>query len=764
MPSTRFEDEQSKPGPPSLSSLPEEDMKESYKKAHNITDGSYGKTPGIVSGDRQENQVIERSTDRPSSDVSLTLDGIFHWGLVAVAFFAPFMILRHIQEFADLPQSAFIQVGALFLFFVWLLKCVVSKRCLILMSPLNLPVLAFVLWSLASILYAHNKHEGFSAWRPWAASALMFFLVMNGSHEKKHLVQILAVIFISGSLCGLLGIAQHLFGFTWVPQVVPPAATFANKNVAVHFIVLTFPLALGFITNSKRRVWAWMAGAASCLMVVFILYTRTRAAWVAVGVEILLLIVLLARERIRNRGVSYWSRNNGIAVALALAVFFVMINLGPKGFTWRSGEIISRIKTMISYEVEPLERQDSARENIALRIAVWRNTIEMIKDHPWVGLGLGNHKVFYPLYHGKMIKDRKFSVTSQLRRVHNDFLQAFAELGVVGMLLLGWTGFVWIRVTLRLTSSAYSSDVRFWAIGIALGIVGLLVNALFSFPFRRAIPPFYLMVLAGILASFHESQDRRFYAIRQRWVVLCSCVLVFVGLIWVVRFHYLGIRYDRHLYRLMQLERSGDWKGIIARGKQYPVLMSTRSLMGRAYIETGNYEKGIETLKKLVEAYPNFLNAFVNMGVAYERMGDHANALQTYERVLFIKPDYPTALNSMANIYIRQGNLGKALERFKSVAELDPGNSIVHYNIGVLEMRNRRYQEAAAAFERAVKLKPRWAVARKNLGIVYFQFLDRKNEGVEHLRKALKLDPDMEDAARIREMIRTPVPQGEKTS
>jgi tetratricopeptide (TPR) repeat protein len=107
----------------------------------------------------------------------------------------------------------------------------------------------------------------------------------------------------------------------------------------------------------------------------------------------------------------------------------------------------------------------------------------------------------------------------------------------------------------------------------------------------------------------------------------------------------------------------------------------------------------------------------------------------------------------MAHIYMRQEKLGQALEELMIAVELDPQNSATHYNIGVLEMRNGRYPEAAAALEKTVQLKPEWDLAHKNLGVVYLQFLNRKEEGLDHLVKALKLNPEMKDADRIREMI-----------
>ncbi len=697
------------------------------------------------------------SGDWASSKTLSTLDKVFHSGLVLISFLAPLIFLRGIRDFSNLPQSAFIQIGVVFLFLVWLIKGSVLKKCFILKSPLNLPILAFVLWSLASIVYAHNKYEGFLAWRPWAASALMFFLVSNDNYEKRRLIHLLAALIISGFLCSLLGITQHLLGFSWVPQIGPPAATFANRNMAAHFIVLTFPLALVFILNSKRRILALISGVAACLMIVFLLYTKTRAAWIAVGVEILFLFVLLLREGIRGSDALSWSRNKSLAVGLTIIVLFVMVNVSPKGFEWRIGDLLRHIATVTEYGAESSAAQDNARKSIVLRRAMWLNTIEMIKDRPWLGLGLGNHRVFYPIYHRKVETDPMFGITSQLRRVHNDFLQTFAELGVVGILLLGWIGFVWVKITMRLMSSRYDSDVRFCIIGITLGMVGLLVNALFSFPFQRAIPPFSFMILMGILGSFYAGDNRQFYSIGQKWTILCACVVVLVGLIWTVRYHYLDIKCDRYLFHVTYLEKKRNWHGLIAEAeKAYrcnPARIEILSYVGRAYTEMGSHPEAIKAFQRVVAAYPYHMNALLNLGIAYDRMGDDENALKAYKRALLIKPDYSRIHSNVAHIYIGQEKLGKALGELMIAVELDPQNSVIHYNIGVLEMRNRQYHEAAGALERAVQLNPQWDLAHKNLGVVYLQFLNRKEDGLEHLAKALKLNPEMKDADRIREMI-----------
>ena len=396
-------------------------------------------------------------------------------------------------------------------------------------------------------------------------------------------------------------------------------------------------------------------------------------------------------------------------------------------------------------------------KNIALRLAIWRNTVEMIKDRPWTGWGLGNHKLFYPLYHRKAVKEAFFSETSQLSHVHNDFLQAFAELGLVGMVLLIWLGVVLAITVFRLTSRQYPEHVRFWAIAIAVAIVGLFVNAFFSFPFQRSIPPLVFMVFIGVLGALRAGEDRTGHEIKQRWLIFSSILVVCVAWIWLIRFHDRGIDCDRHFMFTTQLEKAGNWPGVILEAKrahQYnPARTKVLSYLGRAYVETGKYEDGAKALEKVIAAYPNHMNALLNIGVAYGSMGAYDNALGVYGRVLRIKPDYAKVHNNMGNIYMKQKKLDDAIQEFELAAELDSENSIIHFNLGTAYMHMKQYEEAAQAFQNAVELRPQWALAHKRLGAVYLNYLDQKEEGIKHLKKALELDPGMKDAARVRKVI-----------
>ncbi len=680
------------------------------------------------------------TTRRPPDDVAKAtwLDAFLIRSLLGIVFVAPLLFIKGIFDFANLPQMAFIQVGGVFLLFLWLFKSALRRQCSLSASPFIFPLCCFILWSLVSLFYTVNKYEGLLPLMHWTVSGLVFFVVLNNV-KKKDIPRLLTAIFLAGCCVALLGIIQHLVGFSWIPQVMAPAATFGNKNMAVHFIVLSLPLGVTFLLLSRNRLLIWLLSVFSSLMVLYLLYTGARAGWLAVIVEIFLFAGLLVRDCSLFDDGRYWRRTKGAAVVVSLLVVLLMVNLNP------AGGITARVT--------------GGYASIEARLAIWANTMEMIREHPLTGVGLGNHKIFYPLYQRKIIKDRQFSDSRQLQRVHNDYLQVFAELGLIGILILAWLGIVLLLVIRRLTASAAQPRAaRCWTMGIAVAIGGLLVNAAFSFPFQRAVPPFVMLLLLGILGVLYGAGRKKNILTQHRVLLAGAAILVFVAWLGLIRFYYRGLQSDRHYLNVARLEKKHDWPGVIVEGKRAynynPARVKLLSYVGRAYLESGEYRAGIEALEKMTEAYPNHMNSLLNLGVAYAGMGENERARQTFEKVLRIAPDYAKGHNNLANLYLREKDLDKALEEFKVAAELDPDNSLVFFNIGTVEIQKKQYRQAAAAFERVVALAPGDAVARKNLGILYYQYLNRKEDGIYQFRKALRLNPMIKGAARIRNIVK----------
>ena len=684
----------------------------------------------------------------------------------------------------------------------WLARAMTNRQIRWIASSFYLPTGLFIVFSLLSLTYAHNVYEGLTLWIHWTCCAVFLFLTANETQEDEVAERLAKALFFSGFLTAVIGIIQHLFQFQGIIQVVPPAATFANKNMAAQHIVLTLPLAIGLFFTSRHPIRTWASAIAAGLMIVYLIYTRTRAAWVAFAAETAIFFLFIIRNRGFHLDAVSAKRTKYGAAGLGLLVIIVMINIGPDGFKWGAGEILDRIVSIghreaasLKVNSAPQSTQTASKRrppstkttgiasakpprssrmpaktvppqtkgekapysSTALRLDVWRNTIEMIKDRPVFGFGLGNHKIAYPLYHRLAVEEKLFSEQSQLSKVHNDYLQTVAELGLVGAGCLVFLFLTLVRTIWRATSQTITGARRFQNIGIAAALTGLMVNAFFSFPFQRAIPPFGFMLLLGLIASSDPRSSIRVIRFLSRKAMAPAVILLSGCLLFLCGFHYRNLAGDAHYLQMTRMEKAKNWQGTITEAqKAYdcaPWRTHTLSYMGRAYVETGRFTEAAEVLEQMAARYPNHINALLNLGVAYGGIGETRKALDVYAHILQIKPDYAKVHNNIADIFVKQKRYQRALDEFKTAAALDPENAAFHFNTGVAAIKLGLYEEAAEALKHSIRQRSDWYKSHMILGSIYIRYLQKPRLGARHLKKAIDLNPNAPEAVQIRRLL-----------
>jgi len=721
-----------------------------------------------------------------NQNAAMFFDWIFLFMKLVFICVAPFFIINGIYDFANLPQSIFIRIGSLVLIILWLIKETLYRQSKLYLLPIHIPLILFLIWSAITLNWAANVFEGVVTLLMWVGPFMAFLLFFHSMKSKQECMLILYAVYISGIAVALLGIGQFLFGVKIVPQVAIPSATFANKNMAAHYMVLTIPLGIGFFLSSKKQWTNYFFGLTTSLLVVFLFYTKARAGWLAFFVEVVVFSMMLLwnRQTIANR--INFDKHKILATIVALLLTVVMIHFNSQGFSWTLAQQCQRIvrdasqlfniqKADESLKIDVVDENTEKTDNIdtkdllevaktktkekessfAGRFAIFRNSWEMIKDYFIFGVGLGNHKVYYPLYFRKVVVERWFSEQFQLTNAHNDYIQTWSETGSIGMffLMVGAIGTIFMIKRIL----EYEKENRFMIIGIAVCMAGLLMNAFFSFPFQRALPPLLLMIYLASIGFFYVHYTKPSYI---QFSPVFSIILVFFIFIGATQLYGLEKKWlecDRFYLRITSAEKAKMWHGVIREANNAISLNPHRrkilSYMGRAYIESGNAKKGIESLKKVIEVYPYHMNAMLNLGVAYGNVNDYENALKTYQGVIDIKPDYAKVHNNVANIYMKQKKLDKALQSFRLAATFDPKNPVIHFNVGIVALNKKLYEEARDAFQKAINIRPKWAMAHKNLGVVLYQYLKKQQEGVVHFQKALEYDPNIKDHKQMQLII-----------
>jgi Tfp pilus assembly protein PilF len=388
----------------------------------------------------------------------------------------------------------------------------------------------------------------------------------------------------------------------------------------------------------------------------------------------------------------------------------------------------------------------SRRGSIDIRMKMWRNGLEMFKDHPVGGFGIGNFKVWYPFYHKRAAIDPAFSEHKRPLNIHNDFLQAAIELGSIGFLLLNGLFVCSLFMVLRLSRHDQTPGVRLVSIGVGGGILAMLSTGMFSFPMQRSIPPLILFVYMGILVGYYHchTPSPKSISIRvPRTVALFLCVLTIGATVMVTRFHYNLLVSDAHYRQSLQMARVGAWPEVVHSGlRSYeanPHKTAALEAIGWAYVELNELDKGIAALEKVLDAYPHNVKALGKLGDAYYKGGDHREAFETFERLIEIKGDLPDVLTIMGNICIKDERYREALGYFEQAIKYDQENPLLHTNLGFVKFKLGKYSEAAKEYEKALTFRPDMLYAHKSLVSIYGLYVKEPNKASFHAKRCAEI-------------------------
>lgn len=296
---------------------------------------------GVALKDVKQVLGLADSRRRESSRVH-SADQVLEWGILIAVFCAPLVFIPGQRDATNIPQNAFVQVSSLVLALIWCGKAIFEKKICLVRWFLIIPLFGFVVWSLMTLLNVVNLFEGVNVFLQVLSMFLFFLVVMNVYYGRNDFTRLVTALVLSGSVIACLGVSQYLFDFSWVPQARPPAATFTNRNMASQFMVLVVPFGLYLFVKAEKNALKWFAAAATGLMVLFAVYTRSLAAWISIAAELalfLLLFVYLAAVKQHD----FQIKARVSAMLVVCAAFLVLINVDSSGFNLHFGGLSDQV-------------------------------------------------------------------------------------------------------------------------------------------------------------------------------------------------------------------------------------------------------------------------------------------------------------------------------------------------------------------------------------------------------------------------------------
>jgi len=143
--------------------------------------------------------------------------------------------------------------------------------------------------------------------------------------------------------------------------------------------------------------------------------------------------------------------------------------------------------------------------------------------------------------------------------------------------------------------------------------------------------------------------------------------------------------------------------------------------LGDALTQAQEYDSAVSHYRKALEIYPQYAVAAANLLVPLRALGRIQEAIETGERARsLLQEENPVLLYNLAVAYQDVGNMIRFLDCISHSLKLDPGNARAHVQLG-------RY---------------------------YLQHSSDRELARRHLEEALRLDPNLADAALLQKTLR----------
>jgi O-antigen ligase len=218
--------------------------------------------------------------------------------------------------------------------------------------------------------------------------------------------------------------------------------------------------------------WIFLA----ILLFVALVFARSRMGIVSALVSMVAILALAGTSSLRRR------------TRAAIAASFLFGALGL--IAWIGSEpVISRF--------ESLGQEYNLKSGS--RIAIWRDTLGLIRQHPLLGTGLGSYSVVYPSVQTTFL-------SLLVEHAHCDYLELASELGLPGVILVFGSIFWVLARTVRQYRNVEEHFDKTVFLGCIGSIVAILVHSLADF---NLYIPANALVFAIILAMACSSGHPR---------------------------------------------------------------------------------------------------------------------------------------------------------------------------------------------------------------------------------------------------------------
>lgn len=575
----------------------------------------------------------------------------------------------------------------------------------------------------------------------------LFLLLATHLRTLPQIQRLLTALVLPGALLVLLGLAQAL-GWQPLPLLTdarsPVYATLGRSNFLAAYLAILLPLTLALLLTCRQK-WQRLLLAALLLSEAAVLgIAFARSAWLAALVG-LALFAWLWRGTSRQGTIQ-----NGQAVRWRRVVWVGLVLLalsGPLVVAWLA---------------------QAEQGSTAARLTIWRSTVQLIGERPFLGYGLDSLPLVFPrVFPPELVyyQGRHFFVD----RAHNWLLDWALSTGLLGLLAFVSVLAAFMAAAGRALRQADTPEKRTLLAGAVAAVGANLTNNLVSFDVTATATTTWLLM--GMVVAATPEMGAAPAPSQPLWRRLVFVLLALAIATAVLVTNGRLLLADAAAHRADQNARAGRLE-LAANASEraiaywplepsyYHDLSHYRWQQAQHHPDTSlarlqQAETALLTARTLrPQDIANWAELAGFYGAAARDFGMDTRPLahHAYRQAAALAPNHAVLYVAWGQLYLEENDLEQAAPLLRQAVRLDASHGLAYILLAETELGLGRMEAAIADYHEAVRLEPQSSAAHAGLARSYW-LAGQPAAARSFLTRALELDPNNATALALAQEI-----------
>lgn len=554
------------------------------------------------------------------------------------------------------------------------------------------PISAFCLWQLLSLAWTPDWGEWARLIGFWFGLALFLVTGLWSLREKSVWLIYGAILLATGLLLWSLFYEYNKYGAGEMLGI------FFNHGITAELLALLLPVfLLTFLCEQNNRFFIFAGMLAAGLSAAALMLTLRRGPLLGVLLAGFCIVAALMGKAVE-------AADKRRIYAVAGVLLLVVVPLG----IYKREALISRLRG--ATQLQNAVNTRSVELGLTSRAVTWLTAWEMGKHNALRGVGTGGFEARYGEYKKYFVENPNYAAIAaaaetedydEIRspRAHSEYLQMFAESGLLGVFL-----FVtfWLIVANQLWRRRHAPR-GYMALGALFSLVAFAVCSVMSAFSFRSTPS--ILMLSSVLAMGFSVRSEETAETDAGWRVPQLMIKGLAALALIAAFAVLARNYNVYASQKAQsrldftfaLNNEAENERLARRYRQVldldPANAGAHLGFSLLLFQMKQVKEGLPHIEYAAQHGYSRPYSYVLRAFYYEQLGDLPKAIQILQDCLASFPKSIVARAAFAEMLRRQGQIEQAKQQRDELEKVDP--TLAKSWDLALRMKDARATEAA---------------------------------------------------------------------